>query len=293
MTDSTPARQFGLGLSTAATDGADPVAAAISAEESGFDFVSASDHPCGDHPTYETWTMLAWIAAHTSRIRVASRVLGVQNRPPAVLAKMAETLDRLSEGRLILGLGAGHSDDEFRAFGLDVRTPGRKIVGLEEALRITRGLWERPTYSLFGSVYRVEGAQIEPKPAHRIPIWLGMFAKRGLDLTGRLADGWIPTLGYASAEDLPLMRQHVIDGAIAADRDPAEVASILNLSVELTEEPRPEGVISGTPARITDQLAELLELGFDGFNFIVPEDGHAEHVEALGREVLPNLRTLT
>jgi alkanesulfonate monooxygenase SsuD/methylene tetrahydromethanopterin reductase-like flavin-dependent oxidoreductase (luciferase family) len=83
--------------------------------------------------------MLSWIAAATSRIRVATRVLAVPYRHPPVLAKMAETLDRLSGGRLILGLGGGAVDQEFRAFGLGVRSPRDKVDGLAEAIRILRG----------------------------------------------------------------------------------------------------------------------------------------------------------
>src|SRR5438309_7239705 len=87
---------FGLNVSTSAAPGADPVADARAAEELGFDFVSANDHPCGTEPTHELWTMLTWIAAHTSRIGIATRVLGVPYRSPAVVAKMAATLDLLS-----------------------------------------------------------------------------------------------------------------------------------------------------------------------------------------------------
>jgi hypothetical protein len=117
---------IGLGISASAAPGADPVALARRAEALGFDFVSTPDHPCGSQPTYETWTMLSWIAAATSRIRLATRVLGVPYRPPPMVAKMAETLDRLSGGRLILGLGGGYSDEEFRAFGLRVPSPGKR-----------------------------------------------------------------------------------------------------------------------------------------------------------------------
>src|SRR5256885_5257289 len=98
---------FGLNVSTSAAPGADPVAAARRAEALGFDFVSASDHLHGGSPSYETWTMLSWIAAATSRVRVATRVLGLPYRHPPVIAKMAETFDRLSGGRPILGLGGG------------------------------------------------------------------------------------------------------------------------------------------------------------------------------------------
>lgn len=148
---------FGLNVPTSAAVGADPVSYARTAEEVGFDFVSASDHPCGTNPSYETWTMLSWIAAATSRIKVATRVLGVPYRSPAMVAKMAETLDRLSGGRLILGMGGGYSDEEFHAFGLRVPSAKEKIEGLEEAVRIVRGLWSEPTFTY-------EGHTIEQSP---------------------------------------------------------------------------------------------------------------------------------
>src|SRR6266542_621332 len=154
---------FGLAVSPSAAPGADPVGDARAAEALGYDFVSTSDHPCGSAPSYEVWTMLTWIAAATSRIRVATRVLGMPYRPPAMVAKMAETLDRLSGGRLILGLGGGHSDDEFRAFGLGVPTPREKIDGLEEAVHVIRGLWAEQNYTFEGRRYRTEEANLEPK----------------------------------------------------------------------------------------------------------------------------------
>jgi alkanesulfonate monooxygenase SsuD/methylene tetrahydromethanopterin reductase-like flavin-dependent oxidoreductase (luciferase family) len=121
---------FGLSVSPSAAAGADPISDGRRAEELGFDFISTSDHPCGADPTYEVLTTLSWIAAATSRIRIATRVLGVPYRPPAMVAKMAETLNRLSGGRLILGLGGGYSDGEFRAFGLRVPSPREKAERL-------------------------------------------------------------------------------------------------------------------------------------------------------------------
>ena len=121
---------FGLSIPPSVLPGTDPVASARMAEDLGFDFVSASDHPCGTEPSYETWTMLSWVAAATSRIRVATRVLGVPYRNPAMVAKMAETFGRLSGGRLILGLGGGYSDEEFRAFGLGAFSARDKVDGL-------------------------------------------------------------------------------------------------------------------------------------------------------------------
>src|SRR6266487_5857669 len=84
------------------------------------------------------------------------------------------------------------SDDEFRGFGLGVRSPREKVDGLEEAVRVIRGMWTTPGFTFEGRLYRTDGAQLEPRPDRRIPIWLGTFGDRALNVTGRLADGWIP-----------------------------------------------------------------------------------------------------
>src|SRR5205085_11831852 len=119
---------FGLTVSVAADGTNDPVAYGRRAEELGFDLITVSDHLHGSYPTFETWTVLTWLAASTSTVRVAPMVLGLHYRAPAVVAKMAESLDRLSGGRLILGLGGGGSDDEARAFALRVRKPGAQVA---------------------------------------------------------------------------------------------------------------------------------------------------------------------
>jgi probable F420-dependent oxidoreductase len=284
---------IGLSVSTAAAPGADPVAAARIAEDLGFDFVSASDHLHGRQPTYEPWTMLSWIAAATSRIRVATRVLGVPYRPPAVLAKMAETFDRLSGGRLILGLGGGAVDEEFRAFGLPVRSPRDKVDGLEEAIRIARGMWSRPGFTFEGRLYRTDGADLEPKPDRRIPIWLGTYGNRALALTGRLADGWIPSLGYAPPERVVAMRERVLAAAGAAGRDPEEITCAYNVGVRVDERAAAEeSVVVGSPGAVTERLLGFRELGFDTLSLIPVGPGEREQAERLGREVVPALREM-
>jgi probable F420-dependent oxidoreductase len=282
---------FGLGISTSAAPGADPVADARRAERLGFDFVSASDHLHGGQPTFEPWTLLSWIAAATSRIRVATRVLAVPYRQPTVVAKMAESFDRLAGGRLILGLGGGALDEEFRAFGLGVRPARDKVDGLEEAVRIIRGLWSQPTFTFHGRLYRADGAELAPKPDRRIPIWLGTYGPRALALTGRLADGWIPSLGYAPPERVTVMRQRVLAAARQAGRDPGELTCAYNLEVRLDEHAgaRPSAV-AGPPDAVTERLLGFLELGFTALNLIPAGPGRDEQVERLGREVLPALR---
>ena len=283
---------FGLNISTSARSESDPVADAQHAEALGFDFVSASDHLHGGSPTFETWTMLSWIAARTSRIHLATRVLAVPYRSPAVLAKMAESFDRLSGGRLILGLGGGAMDDEFRAFGLPTPSARDKIDGLEEAIRIIRGMWSEPQFSYPGRLHRTDGAQIEPKAARRIPIWLGTFGDRALAVTGGLADGWIPSLGYAPPEQVVVMRDKVMEAARAAGRDPAEITCAYNVALRIDERDTPPepNVVSGSADAVADQLIGFTRLGFTALNFILVGDDSRDQAERLARQVIPAVR---
>jgi alkanesulfonate monooxygenase SsuD/methylene tetrahydromethanopterin reductase-like flavin-dependent oxidoreductase (luciferase family) len=263
----------------------------IRAEELGFDFVSASDHPSSGHPTLETWTLLSWIAANTTRIGVATRVLAVPNRPPPVVAKMAETLDRLSGGRLILGLGGGYADDEFRAFGLRVPTPREKVDGLEEAIRITHGLWSEPAFTFDGVHYRTEMAEFEPKPNRRIPIWLGTLGPRALRLTGRLADGWIPSLDLAPPERVPMLHEQILRGASEAGRDPGDITLAYNMEIRIDERGDQEShVVTGSAEAVAEQLIGFTELGFTAMNFQPQAPGRDEQIERLASEVIPAVK---
>jgi alkanesulfonate monooxygenase SsuD/methylene tetrahydromethanopterin reductase-like flavin-dependent oxidoreductase (luciferase family) len=280
--------QLLIGANIPASTDSDPVELARAAETLGYDFVSAADHPCGTSPTRETWTMLTWIAASTTRIRVATRVLGVPYRPPAIVAKMAETLDRLSGGRLILGLGGGYSDAEFRAFGLATPTPRQKVDGLAEAIQIIRGLWSQPEFSFAGRLYHTEDADLEPKPAHRIPIWLGTFGDRALRVTGRHADGWIPSLGYRPEEDLPIMRGKVLAARGGNDQD---FTCALNLTIHVGGRPdpaRPE-LVAGSAEQIAERLRGFIKTGFSAFNVITSVPGQVDQLERIATEVVPLL----
>ena len=129
-----------------------------------------------------------------------------------MLAKLAVSLDLLSGGRLILGLGGGYSDSEITALGSPALSPAEKVNGLAEAIQVIRGSWTQPGYSQDGRRHSVRDLEMEPRPARPIPVWTGAFGPRALAVTGRLADGWIPSLGYMPTEDIPAMR-HRIDAA--------------------------------------------------------------------------------
>jgi probable F420-dependent oxidoreductase len=233
---------------------------------------------------------LTWVAAATSRVTVLTRVLAIPYRSPAVTAKMAETLDRLSDGRVILGLGAGYLDTEFKAFGLEVPSLRDKIDGMAEAVRAMRGLWSERPYSFEGRRYSLAEARLEPAPMHEIPIWLGTYGPRALRYTGQLADGWIPSFGFAPPEKVVDMMARVRDAAEEAGRDRRAVKAVYNIAVEVGQGPDVRGGISGSPAAIAERLHELASLGFDGVNLIPSGGDKRRQIEELVQDVLPALR---
>jgi alkanesulfonate monooxygenase SsuD/methylene tetrahydromethanopterin reductase-like flavin-dependent oxidoreductase (luciferase family) len=286
--------RFGVTVIPSASGRSDPVAEAQRAEELGFDLVTIWDHPHGENPSFETWTLMTWIAARTSRISIGSNVLGLPFRLPALVAKMTESLDRLSNGRLILGIGAGGADREFAGYGATVRSPREKIEALEEALMIIRGVWSEHAFSFEGRHYRNEGALLEPKPARPIPIWLGTYGPKGRELTGRLADGWIPSMGYMPAATAKPARDHVRAAAERAGRDPEALDYAYNVSVRIGGPPPqdPDRQLAGEPDEVAERVLELLDLGFTVLNFWVG-GRRDEQAERLATEVLPAVRQTT
>ncbi len=281
---------FGINVNQSVTAGSDPLADARHAEALGFDMVMISDHLVGRRPTLETWTLLTWLAAGTSRIGLGTNVLGLPYRNPAVTAKMAETLDRLSGGRLVLGLGAGGTDAEFRAFGLPVRPPREKIDAFEEALEIVRRLWTEPSVTFEGRHYAIREASIDPRPEGQIPLWLGTYGPRALRITGRVADGWIPSFPYAPPERWRGMRDAVRHAAEEAGREPSDIEFAYNVGVRLdgsSAARRP--IVTGSAEEVAKTLAGFVR---DGVTFINlwPVGDAREQAERLAREVIPAVR---
>src|SRR5262249_23162706 len=157
--------QFGVHLSGAG----DPATEASLAEALGFDMVAIDrDVLNGPPPGLEMWTTLTWIAARTSTITVIPNVLAMLNRHPALTAKMAETLDRLSSGRLILALGARApmNDAGVRAVGLNPFSPAERVDAKAEAIEIIRGPWTEASFPYSGNYFAMDQASIQPKPQH-------------------------------------------------------------------------------------------------------------------------------
>jgi alkanesulfonate monooxygenase SsuD/methylene tetrahydromethanopterin reductase-like flavin-dependent oxidoreductase (luciferase family) len=218
--------RFGVFLTPEATDR--PLRNAVVADEAGFDLVGVQDHPY-QRRFFDTWTLLTAIAMRTERITVFPDVANLPLRPPPMLAKAAASLDILSGGRLELGLGAGGFWDAIKAYGGPARTPAESVSALEEAIEVIRLLWSgRHGVRYDGSFYRLAGAHSGPVPAHPIGIWLGAYKPRMLSLVGRLADGWVPSLGYAKPPDLLEGNRRIDEAARAAGRDPRVIRRVLN-----------------------------------------------------------------
>jgi len=269
------------------------------ADEAGLELVGIQDHPYQRH-LLDPWSLIPALAGETQRITFFTDVANLPLRAPAVMAKAAATLDLLSGGRFELGLGAGAFPDPIVGFGGPRRTPGEAVEALEEAIDVIRALWsDARSVSYHGRHYTLEDARPGPRPAHEIGIWLGAYKPRMLRLVGRKADGWAPSLGVLSRDELRAAHE-VIDGAAAkAGRDPASIRRILNLQGVIGDAPAPPrsalpvGYLAGEPlAGPPDWWVETLS-GFvdDGFDAIVfwPVDPSPEQVETFAHAVIPRV----
>lgn len=260
--------RFGVFVTPEATDR--PLRVAALADELGFDILGVQDHPY-QRRFYDTWTLLTAIAMRTERIVVFPDVANVPLRPPAMLAKAAATLDLLSGGRLELGLGAGGFWEGIAAYDGPARTPAESVSALEEAIQVIRLLWSGQHGIRFdGEHYHLRGAHSGPVPAHPIGIWLGAYRPRMLSIVGRLADGWVPSLGYVKPADLVEGNRRIDAAAKAAGRDPRSIRRVLNAG----------------PVDAETLVALATEHGMDTFLLTDDED----EMRAYAKDVLPRVR---
>ena len=260
------------------------------AEWAGLDLVGIQDHPY-QRRFYDTWTLIAYLAAKTQRVRFFPDVANLPLRPPAMLAKAAASLDVLSRGRVELGLGAGSFWEAIEAMGGPRRSPGEAVRSVEEAIEVMRLVWsEERSLRFDGEIYKLAGMRPGPKPAHPIGIWLGVGGPRMLKLTGRLADGWVPSIGWAPPGRLPELHERIDEAAREAGRRPEEIKRVYNVSGRIG--PVGEGLLEGSVSRWTEQLSSFaLENGMDTFIFW-PSKDHERQGETFGQEVVPGVRDI-
>ena len=201
---------------------------AVAADQSGLDSVWLADHffyraadgtMSGMH---EAWTLLSAVAAVTKRVELGTMVLCASFRDPGLTAKMAAALDLVSAGRLILGVGAGWHDPEYKAFGLPT---DHRVGRFEEWLEIVARLVRGETVTLDGAYHRVDGAVLVPPPVRPVPILVAAFGPRMLDLTARWADQW-NTAWFGAANETVEENIRTLRAAVAASGRPVDSVSV-------------------------------------------------------------------
>lgn len=286
------------------------------AEAAGFDaallaehYYSSSGHV--DRMAADAWVFLGALARETERIRLGTLVSPVTFRHPAVLAKMATTLDHLSGGRAELGLGAGWLAAEHAAYGFPFPSGPARVDLLEEQLQIITGLWSQEAFSHTGPHYRLDECHFTPPPLQRprLPLLVGgaSTATRLPRLATRYADEYV--LGLGNPALCRAVRERLDRDCAAAGRDPSTVSLALfaglcvaetERAVEYTLERLQEGArphmrdrdtwILGTPEQAAERLRELSAAGVGRIMFSVDHPLHREMVTLLGEQVAPLLR---
>ncbi len=279
---------FGVGLAPAARDTQAILATAEHADGLGLDMIGIQDHPY-QAAFLDAWTLLSYIAGRTTRLRLFPDVLNVPMRPPAVLARSAAALDILSGGRVELGLGAGYFIDPMVAMGVPRRTMGELVDALSEAIEVIRALWSAaPSASFQGRHYSLHGARPGPAAPHPVAIWLGAYKRRMLELTGRAADGWIPSLGYAAPDELGRMNAAIDAAAEAAGRRPAAIRRGYNVAGRFAS--GATGFLQGPTGLWVEQLTQLaLGAGVSAFVLSLAPGADAD-MRRWAEEVAPAVR---
>jgi F420-dependent oxidoreductase-like protein len=266
-------------------------------EELGFGWISIWDHfyaadGTGQPHCLEAVAAHTALACHTSRVRCGSLVYSVGYRHPAVLANAIATIDHLSGGRADLGLGAGWSEVEYRAYGIPFPPVGTRLSQLEEAVQCVRGLLRQESTTFEGKYFQLTDAKCEPKPVQRaLPIWIGGGGeKRTLKIAARYADGWnVPFVSpEAYAHKVEVLHRHCDD----AGRDPSEIRLTVNVGLAWREEDllpqfgriaegvRP-GVLMGSEEQVLDHVGRYVEAGAEQVNIAMRAPWDVEGLERL------------
>jgi alkanesulfonate monooxygenase SsuD/methylene tetrahydromethanopterin reductase-like flavin-dependent oxidoreductase (luciferase family) len=251
-----------------------------------FDSMWVADHFWGfdrkTDPFVEAWTSLTWLAAKFPDVQVCHHVLGHGYRPPALTAKMAATLQVFSEGRFMLGIGAGWRGEEYEAYGYDFPKPSVRYAQLEEVVEICRRMWTQDLPSFEGEYFSIHEAAAPPLPEVVPPVCIGANGERvGLPLAGRIADVW-----HNGGRDVTTWRRKldiVHEAASAAGRDPSEIGTAITI-----ERPLPE--TDAASAEFVDLIAEWRDAGVDHFVMDFGNPTSTEPILRFSEQVISPLR---
>jgi alkanesulfonate monooxygenase SsuD/methylene tetrahydromethanopterin reductase-like flavin-dependent oxidoreductase (luciferase family) len=285
-------------------------------DSAGLDWISIWDHfyeapPAGGtQPHFEAVSLLGALAVETTRATIGCLVFYPGYRNPASLAKAATTLDHLSGGRFVLGLGGGWHEWEARAYGYDFPPIGARLALLEEACQIVRGLLTQPRTTFAGRHFRVENASCLPAPIQaRLPIWIGGTGeKRTLQIAARHADGW--NAAYVAPAEFTRLSRVLDDWCAKSGREPSEITRTVNLSFHLAVDERGasraeselramwgptadrmlSGALIGTPARAIETLEAYAAAGAQGINVALRAPWDPEALDAYLDTVVPAVR---
>ncbi len=288
-----PAPRFGLFLSQANKTWRQVLDEFQMAEEMGFDHAWLVDHLVDtdgppENGCLEGWTLLSAIAAKTSRIRLGTLVSSNTFRHPALLLKEAVTVDHVSDGRLILGIGTGWNVDEHQRYGIDLPEPAERVDRFEEAIRVISMLMSQQRSTFEGRFYSLDDAPLEPPPVQRprIPILIAAHRPRMLRIAARYADQWdsfaaMPGTATDGVEAELAERIARLDAACQEiGRDPAEI--------------RRSTWATSDALQSVDAYRAFVErhqrLGFTDFSTVMPGPGDESTLRMVASQVIPEIR---
>ncbi|MFB9192841.1 LLM class flavin-dependent oxidoreductase [Actinomadura verrucosospora] len=289
---------FGFGAHSTFDDGPELLRTARQADRDGLDLFSLSDHPyIGER--LDAYATIGFVLGGTRRLAALANVTNLPTRPAPMLARTVAALSALSDGRIVLGMGAGGLWDRISDMGVPRLSPSDAVDAFEEAIVLVRKLsGGGPPVTHRGRHYRVE--RIEPAPVAAPPVWTGSVGKKSLAATGRVADGWIP--GHAAdwlSERYRTSRPVVDEAAVAAGRAPGDIRTVFNLPGRITDRPLPatrdrDGRwIGGSVGQWVEELTgAVVEHGASGFTLFSPEGG-TQDITSVGRwaaEIAPAVR---
>jgi alkanesulfonate monooxygenase SsuD/methylene tetrahydromethanopterin reductase-like flavin-dependent oxidoreductase (luciferase family) len=238
-----------------------------------FDSVWIADHFYGfdsekQEGFLEAWTSLTWLAARFPDVMLCHHVLGHGYRNPALTAKMAATLQVLSGGRFMLGIGAGWREDEYRSYGYDFPGNSVRLRQLEEVVQICRLMWTQEHPTFIGTYFQIDNAAATPRPTVVPPICIGSSGEQiGLPIVGRHADIW--NGAYRNDDDWKRKRDIVVAAAADVGRDPSEIENSITVAGDLPDS-------DAASEQWLERLTNLTELGV---TYFVMDFGHPLHPE--------------
>jgi alkanesulfonate monooxygenase SsuD/methylene tetrahydromethanopterin reductase-like flavin-dependent oxidoreductase (luciferase family) len=298
--DTTPSLRvlFGFGTDALANDVPDLLRLTHQADDDGLDLFSLPDHPYLAE-RLDAYATIGFVLGATRRLAGLANVTNLPARPAPVLARTVTSLSALSNGRLVLGAGAGGRWDKISDLGVNPLSPGDAVDAFEEAITLIKRLsGGGPPVTHEGRFYPVH--EITPAATPAPPVWTGSVGRKSLAATGRVADGWIP--GHAAdwlSSRYRDSRPIIDDAAAAAGRDPSQIRTVYNLPGQITTRPRPatrdqDGRwLGGSPSQWIEELTSaVLDHHAGGFILFSPPGGTPDPttLATWAQEIAPAVR---